>query len=35
MNLLFNDEAVLNFDTNFKVKPPLSAADQKALLKVF
>ena len=36
MNLLFNDEAVLNFDTNFKVKPPLrSAADQKALLKGF
>ena len=34
MNLLFNDESVLNFDTNFKVKPPLrSAADQKALLK--
>ena len=36
MNLLFNDESVLNFDTNFKVKPPLrSAADQKALLKGF
>jgi len=36
MNLLFNDESVLNFDTRFKVKPPLrSEADQKALLKGF
>lgn len=33
-NLLFNDEAVSDFDTNFKVNPPLrSGRDIKSLLK--